>query len=293
MNFSRPFLALLAGLGSMVWISAAPLGAALPTPPAAPPLSTPISTTASTVYVPDLTHANEPLSSQVMAWNATSLAVDVAADQPKADFLFTFTNVSDKPFALTVVKPSCGCTTAHIPPVPWMIPAGSSGQIPLSVNIGGRTGMLFKTVNIVTERGHLQLLLRVNVLPPVVRTLSDAERAQGMQLAKIDRQAVFKGDCASCHAKDVQYKYGKELYDSVCGICHEAVHRASMVPNLHELKVPTNNDFWVTWIRFGKPGSFMPAFAANQGGPLNDMQIGNLASYLNAVLPSRVPPPPH
>jgi mono/diheme cytochrome c family protein len=217
--------------------------------------------------------------------------VDVPADQSKANFLFTFTNISDKPFAITTVHPSCGCTTAKIPPLPWVIPPGGFGEIPITVNIAAKSGIVFKSVNVATERGNQQLTLRINIVPPVLRQLTDAERIQGMQLAKVDRQAVFKGDCATCHAKNLEGKYSKELYDSVCGICHEAANRASMVPDLHKLNVPTNDDFWQTWIKFGKAGTFMPAFSSSQGGPLNDMQIASLAAYLNAVNPSHVPAP--
>ena len=41
-------------------------------------------------------------------------------------------------------------------------------------------------------------------------------------IAKADRQAIFKADCATCHAKPGEGKYGKALYDAVCAICHEA-----------------------------------------------------------------------
>jgi cytochrome c5 len=111
------------------------------------------------------------------------------------------------------------------------------------------------------------------MLPPVVRVLTDAERANGLAVARTDRQAVFKADCASCHAKPAQGKYGKPLYDAVCGICHDAEHRAeAAVPDLHNLKVPTSNEFWRTWIAHGKAGSLMPAFSAAEGGPLTDMR---------------------
>ena len=83
-------------------------------------------------------------------------------------------------------------------------------------------------------------------------------------------------------------KYGKALYDADCGICHDSEHRASMVPDLHSLKVATNDEFWRTWIAHGKPGTFMPAFSTADGGPLNDMQIMSLAYYLNSAIPSKV-----
>lgn len=132
-------------------------------------------------------------------------------------------------------------------------------------------------------------MLRINILPPVIPKLTEAERARDLAAAKIDRQAVFHGECATCHLKNIQGKYGKPLYDSVCAICHEAEQRATMVPDLHNLKTPTNDEFWRTWTAHGKPGSLMPAFATSDGGPLTDIQIASLAAYLDVVIPSQAP----
>ena len=173
-----------------------------------------------------------------------------------------------------------------------MIPRGTNGQIHLTVNVAGKIGTLFKSVNVSTDKGSKTLILRINMLPPVVRQMTDAERAAGVAAAKIDRQAVFRGDCATCHVKPGEGKYGQALYDAVCGICHEAQPRATMVPDLHNLKTSTNEQFWQTWIAHGKPGSFMPAFSTADGGPLNDMQIASLAAYLNSAIPSHVAPLP-
>jgi len=132
-------------------------------------------------------------------------------------------------------------------------------------------------------------VLHINILPPVIPKMTEAERARGVAAAKIDRQAVFHDDCAKCHLKNIQGKYGKPLFDSVCGICHEAEQRATMVPDLHNLKTPTNDEFWRTWIAHGKPGSLMPAFITSEGGPLTDVQIASLATYLDVVIQSQVP----
>jgi hypothetical protein len=191
------------------------------------------------------------------------------------------------PVAILDVHPSCGCTTAQLPPLPWVIPAGSNGQFSLTVNLAGKTGTLFKTVNFKTDKGFKQLMLKITILPPVVPTQSDADRAQAMILAKSDRQAILRGDCATCHVKPGDGKYGKLLYDAVCAICHEAKDRASMVPDLHNIKTPTNLDFWQTWIAHGKAGSLMPAFSTSDGGPLSDMQITSLAQYLLGSIPSQ------
>jgi len=195
------------------------------------------------------------------------------------------------PVAILEVHPSCGCTTAQLPPLPWIIPPGANGQFGLTVNLAGRTGMQVKTVNVKTDKGFKQLILKINILPPVVPTQSDADRAHALEMAKADRQTVFQGDCAICHVKPGTGKYGKPLYDAVCAICHESTTRASMVPDLHNIKTPTNVDFWQTWIAHGKAGSLMPAFSTADGGPLSEMQITSLAGYLNMTIPSQAAPP--
>ncbi len=267
-----------------------PVQPAINAPP--PVATTPTVAATSAVYVPDMTHANDPLPEGVFAWDELTKATDAAADQPQAHFTFSFTNISPGNVAIVKVKPSCGCTTAQLPPLPWIVAAGASGQIPLTVNLAGKSGTVFKTVNVSTDKGSKTLMLRINILPPVIPMMTDADRARGLAAAKVDRQAVFKNDCATCHAKPAEGKYGPALFNAVCAVCHEAEHRATMVPDLHAIKTPTNVDFWQTWIMHGKPGSLMPAFCTAEGGPLNDMQIASLAIYLNATIPSKAPPPP-
>jgi len=271
------------------------------------------------VYVPDLSHANDPLPDGILAWDATSKSADAAADQDFARFTFNFTNVAKRiditlvtnvipagnfttvtnvtpitnftPINVTILsaRGSCSCTATELPPLPWTLAPGTNGHIGASVNLAGKSGTLIKTVTVSTDKGSKTLMLRINILPPVIPKMTEEERARDIAAAKTDRQAVFHGDCVRCHAKNVQGKYGKPLFDSVCGLCHEAEQRASMVPDLHNLKTPTNDEFWRTWIAHGKPGSLMPAFATSDGGPLTDTQIASLAAYLNLVIPSQVP----
>jgi mono/diheme cytochrome c family protein len=243
--------------------------------------------TSPPVYAPDTSHQNDALPDGVLAWNGLTQAATVAADAANAHFTFSFTNISPGIVAILDVHPSCGCTTAQLPPLPWVIPAGANGEFGLTVNLAGKTGMLVKTVNVKTDKGFKQLILNITILPPVIPTQSDADRAQAMILATADRQSVFRGDCVTCHTKPGDGKYGKMLYDAVCAICHEAKDRASMVPDLHAIKTPTNVDFWQTWIAHGKAGSLMPAFSTADGGPLSDMQITTLAQYLAATIPSQ------
>ncbi|HEY4414877.1 MAG TPA: DUF1573 domain-containing protein [Verrucomicrobiae bacterium] len=259
-----------------------------PTPVSAPATS---AVASAPVYVPDITHSGEPLPDGVIGWDALMKAVDAAADQDFAHFTFNFTNLTKGNVTILNVHPSCGCTTAELPPTPWTLPAGSSGVIKLNVNLAGKFGTVFKTAKVTTDKGNKDLTLRINILPPVAIKMTDAQRAEGVAKAKIDRQAVFKGDCASCHSKNLAGKYGQQLFQAACGICHEAELRSTMVPDLSKISTQTSQDFWRTWITYGKPGSLMPAFASSQGGPLTDIQIASLAAYLNVIHPPHAAPP--
>jgi hypothetical protein len=244
--------------------------------------------TSPPVYVPDMSHANDLLPDGLLVWSSLMQETNAAADQEQVHFVFSFTNVSSGNIVIVSAHASCGCTQPELPPLPWIIPPGGNGEFGVTVNLQGKSGMQIKFVTVTTDKGKKDLALRINILPPVVQTLTDAERARDVEIAKFDRQTVLKGDCASCHVPKIEGKYGQTLYDAVCAICHEGEHRAAMVPDLHNLTVPTNDEFWRTWTAHGKPGSLMPAFSTAEGGPLNDMQVATIAAYLNFAIPSHV-----
>jgi mono/diheme cytochrome c family protein len=251
-----------------------------------------------------------PLASSVLAWDAEMKSVDVFVGDTECHLAYNFTNLSADNVVILNLHPGCGCTSTEHPPLPWTNAPGAGGRIPVNVNLSGKTitpGQQFKTLDVTTDKGIKHLTFRINVQPVELPVLTDAERARDLAAAQADRQTLFQGDCIACHVKPGAGKYGKELYDAACGICHEGEHRSALVPDLHALKVSTNMDFWRTWIAHGKPGTLMPAFAKSDGGPLEDLQVVNLATYLNFVIPYRpatnaaaavvgstnVPPPTH
>ena len=133
----------------------------------------------------------------------------------------------------------------------------------------------------VSFTGSYPLTVR-SILPEAnsVANQQMSNRSRNLQVAAADRQAVFRNDCASCHVQPAVGKTGKELYVAACGVCHEAEHKATMVPTLAGRTGSFPESYWNQWIRAGKVGSLMPAFEQKQGGPLTDEQIDSLTAYL-------------
>jgi mono/diheme cytochrome c family protein len=204
-------------------------------------------------------------------------------------FSFGFTNVSDQEVTITVVRASCGCTTLNLPPLPWKIAPGQSGTIESTMDVRGKYGTLMKSLSVESSAGTKHFIMKVN-LPgqdPIMAQMN--ERLRNQQLSTVDRQIVFRGDCARCHAEPAKGRSGQELFAAVCAVCHETPHRASMVPDLANLNKPTDAHYWRTWIMFGREGSLMPAFLKERGGPLTAEQIESLVQFL-ATRPRSTPP---
>jgi mono/diheme cytochrome c family protein len=221
-----------------------------------------------------------------LAWDSPNKDVTVTNGTPEAHFTFSLTNVSTEAVVINDVHTSCGCTAAKLPEQPWKLAPGSNGQIKVTMNLAGKFGTVPKTVTVNTDKGSKMLMVKTTILPPAVSAPMGGREAN-QKIALTDRQAVFRGDCATCHAEPARNKMGKDLYVAACGVCHEAEHRAGMVPDLHAIKQETNAEFWRNWITQGKPGTLMPAFSEKEGGILTHAQIQSLVNYLSSAIPSK------
>jgi mono/diheme cytochrome c family protein len=206
--------------------------------------------------------------------------------QMSADFFFSATNISTSDVVIDHVQTSCGCTVAKLPSQPWVLKPQDNGKINVTVDLRGKpVGTLFKTVTVFfTNQTSKPLTVKVNIPDN-----PENARLRNQQRATADRQKVFKDDCAHCHADPTRGKTGKELFAAACGICHEAEHRASMVPDLHAMNHSTDRIYWKQWISTGKVGSAMPGFSVEQGGPLSAEQIDSLVDYLDSTIPHNPP----
>lgn len=227
---------------------------------------------------------HNPLPDHILVWDALTKETSVTGYTESVHFVFTFTNASSRTITLQAVEASCGCTTVQLPVTPWTIPAAGSGQLGATVKLVGKARQQTESVVVFTDQGFQILKLQVQVLPPHQPSRSPAECAHDRNAARLNRQAIFHGDCASCHVKPGDGKEGKALYYAVCAVCHERSNHAVsglVVPDLFAIQTPTNVTFWIDSIAHGKPGTFMPAFSTKDGGPLTEMQIANLVQFLN------------
>jgi cytochrome c553 len=230
---------------------------------------------------------NAPADLGPLAWDQPSQTNHVQPNAVGAHFIFKVRNVSASTVVIDDVKPSCGCTVAKLPSKPWKLAPKESGQFDAVVDLRGKRGTLYKTIDVLSPTAPTILQLVIEI-PEATNKLSKemANRVWGQQLAATDRQAVFtKTECLMCHLRPAFGKSGGQLYQVTCGICHEAKHRATMVPDLHSLKTPIDANYWRTWITYGKPGTLMPAFAATERGPLDDAQINSLIAYMTSAFP--------
>lgn len=225
-------------------------------------------------YVPDT----------ILEWDATEKEIHAKPGELDIPFSFAVTNISQTNVVINWVRPSCGCTVAKLPPTPWTLKPGEGGHIDFNFDIRGKSGTLAKYVSVDTSLG--QKLLQIKAIIPQATAAPGMDgRAKNMQLAMADRQVVFRGDCASCHATPTLGKKGEQLYTAACAICHDAPHRATMVPDLRALNKATGVDYWAFWIANGKPGTLMPGFAKAHGGPLDEEQIRSLAEFMFEKFP--------
>ena len=222
-----------------------------------------------------------------LVWESPAQNYTVKPGEVTAHFTFKVSNVSGSEVVIEDVKPSCGCTMAQMPGKPWHLAPKENSKMEVLVDLRGKTGVLFKEISVLSSNAPALLTVMINIPASSTNgmTRQMVDRIWGRELAATDHQAVFKTECVKCHLEPAFGKSGQPLYQVACGICHEAKHRATMVPDLHALHTEIESDYWKNWVTHGKPGTLMPGFAATEGGPLNIAQINSLVDYLAKTFP--------
>lgn len=223
-----------------------------------------------------------PLGTNVvsLAWDAMYKEYQAKTNELATHLVFNVTNISKTDISIVRLRPSCGCTIAKMPSIPWKLAPGVSGEVEVSTDLRGKRGILNKNVAVETSEGVQWLRFKIIIPNSLESADGSAMRSRNLMTALGDRQAVFRGACVRCHVIPAQNKMGAALYDAACGICHDSPQKATMVPALNNRSMASSSDYWNRWIREGKVKTLMPAFEAKSGGPLTEEQIVSLVEYL-------------
>lgn len=216
-----------------------------------------------------------------LVWDAMQKSAAPKFEDGVARFEFHVTNTSKRQVMVYYVRPSCGCTTVDAPRMPWTLAPGARGTVKATVDFLGKEGEIAKDLLVGTVEG-IQTLMMVIQVPP----MDSAMRERNQVLAATNRQAVFKGQCAACHAAPAESRFGDDLFEAVCATCHQSKHRAAMVPDLNVAKEKRDGAWWTRWVEEGRAGTLMPGFAQKHGGPLSEPQVESLVEYLRANFPA-------
>jgi hypothetical protein len=207
-----------------------------------------------------------------LIWDAQEKECEVKAMAAKATFSFTVTNVSSKPVVIQGFHTSCGCTTVESDAFPWTLQPQEHKTLRLQSDIRGKYGKLTKSIVLETSAGIQKLEAKIHI-----------PMGNNQLTSSVDRQAVFRGECATCHVTPTLAKMGRELYEAACAICHQPEQRATMVPDLRTKSIYRDHDYWRKWTERGREGTLMPAFSRARGGPLDEGQIESLVTYLTGT----------
>jgi mono/diheme cytochrome c family protein len=217
--------------------------------------------------------ADQP-TNRALVWQSTSKSYQAKRGETNAYFSFPFANGSSNEIVVHSLRASCDCTAPKMPfRLPGKLLPGEAGQMEVNVDLRDRSEPFKQTISIETSAGTDQVTMDI-------KTPELTARERDQRAAFADRQAVFKGDCVRCHLRPALGKPIGEQCKVLCGTCHDSTRRDKTVPELAVSEKTADKAYWEQWVRRGKPGTFMPAFSKQFGGPLTEDQIESLIAYL-------------
>lgn len=148
------------------------------------------------------------------------------------------------------------------------IAPGGSAVLRVAIDTRGNLGRIRKVIEITTDRSRAPYEF---LLTGVIEHRS---------FSRENAATVLAEPCRACHlAGDVRAETGERLYDRACFSCHREASRLSGRDgdNLRQI------------IERGRPGTMMPAYVTDAGGPLSAAQIGTLVRFILSSPAARAP----
>ena len=107
-----------------------------------------------------------------------SQSFDSIPEGTQLKIVYRFTNNGTTDFQLTKVAPTCGCTVAEFPKYPIL--PGAQDSIVATFDTNHRLGQQAKGVNLESNRGEINLIFLVNVIPGEATKANELERAKAV-----------------------------------------------------------------------------------------------------------------
>jgi cytochrome c5 len=146
---------------------------------------------------------------------------------------------------------------------------GEKGKIRVSIDIRGKLGTIYKTVQVRTNDPKApQTTIAVRM------TIRDATHMKTYSASEI-----FNDGCKKCHVLQGKGKTGFDLFVSDCMMCHSAGKIASPMRDLHT----RDREYIEKAIREGLKQTSMPGWDAKHAGPLTEEEIMSLVDFLKPL----------
>ena len=142
---------------------------------------------------------------------------------------------------------SCDCTVARMPSRPWILKRGRGRFSGRENELNGSSWPRGQG----DLRGHIPRGAgpKVNAdIPLTPAPFNVSARQRDMMAAQKDRQAVFRGSCAACHALPPRAGRGKCSSPKPARSVTSPIIAPQMVPDLAALKHLTYAAYWRRWI---------------------------------------------
>lgn len=218
-----------------------------------------------------------------LVWDEMTKEITAAPSQTTNLFIFWVTNTATTNILIHRVSPECECTTVKLPKEPWLLTPNESAPLYVTINFANQSGQIRRGVEVSSSEGEQHLTIKVNV----ALTQDIALRQKRLDQARLNRQSIFKGECAACHLDKGKGRTGEELLAADCAICHDTPHQADGIPKLSEVNKITSKVYWKWYLENGGRETIMPSFSVEQGGPLTAQEIDAFADFLNKKFPPK------
>jgi len=192
---------------------------------------------------------------------------------------FPLRNVGDADLVLEEVTTPCGCTA--VLPEKTVLKPGEETRIDVTYDSAARAG---EVERIITVRSN-------DPVEPVLELRVVADVDASMHAAFEAGEALFGPKCGECHYDPAEGLAGGPLYEAVCFFCHGKAREGKTATALR-VYPPSADPYLTEMISRGRPGTEMPGFAREHGGPLSPDQVRSLVQLLHTEPPPAPAPEP-